>query len=277
MSFDWAKPMRAMSTGLRSSYRRILPYLPDPARQWVIGQRRRWAVFPPYGFVWFGTLRRLVPISRDVDGRGTAINRYYIDHFLEHHAADIHGRVLECYDSYYTTRLGAGRVTSSDVLNIECGNPDSTFIGDLAGINNLPTGAFDCIIVTEVLQFIYDLKSAIATLHRITKPGGVILATMPGITPVHSEPLWPWTWSLTTVSAERLFRECFPANEITVESYGNVLTAIALLHGLSSEELNGTELDYHDPQYAVTIAVRAVKTQPITIRAFLRSNKAAKR
>jgi SAM-dependent methyltransferase len=251
--------MRVLPTALRSLYRRILQHLPNRARQWLNAQRRGWAVFPPYGFVRLGSLRRLTPISPAVDGRGTPIDRYYIDRFIAYHAADIHGRVLECDDREYTTRLGAGRITHSDVLNIEHDNPNSTFIGDLAGINNLPTDAFDCIIVTQVFQFIYDLKAAIATLQRITKPGGVILATMPGITPVHSEPLWPWTWSLTTVSAERLFRECFPANEIKVESYGNILAAIAFLHGLASEEFKHSELDYHDPKYAVTIAVRAVK------------------
>jgi hypothetical protein len=68
---------------------------------------------------------------------------------LERHAADIRGHVLECYDRIYTTRFGDNR---SDVLNIEPDNPNSTFVGDLAGNNNLPTEAFDCIIFTQVLR-----------------------------------------------------------------------------------------------------------------------------
>jgi SAM-dependent methyltransferase len=256
---SWTNPMRALRTALRSLYRRILPHLPSSARQWLKERRLRWAVFPPYGFVRFGSFHRLTPISHDVASRGTAIDRYYIDRFIKRHAGDIHGRVLECYELDYVTRFGAERVTRSDVLNIELDNPNSTFTGDLAGINDLPSDAFDCIIITQVFQFIYDLRAAIATLQRIAKPGGVILATMPGITPVHFDQ-WPWMWSLTTVSAERLFQEYFPANGISVEAHGNILTAIAFLHGLGCEELKRADLDYDDPRFAVTIAVRAVKS-----------------
>ena len=205
LEFD--KSRRALLAAPRSLHRRVLRRLPGRARKWLSDQRRRWAVFPPYGFVRLGSLHRVVPISSSVDGRGTPIDRYYIDR-SESHADDIHGRVLECYDRDYTMRLGAGRVASSDVLNIEGDNRNSTFIGDLAGINNFPSEAFDSIIVTQVFQYVYDLRAAIATLQRIAKPGGVILATVPGITPLHSEP-WPWMWSLTTVSAERLFGVIF--------------------------------------------------------------------
>jgi hypothetical protein len=41
--------------------------------------------------------------------------------------------------------------------------------------------------------------------------------------------------------------------------YGNVLTAIALLHGLAAEELRQEELDYFDPDYEILVTVRAVK------------------
>jgi SAM-dependent methyltransferase len=168
--------------------------------------------------------------------------------------------VLECYNADYTKRFGGGRVTRSDVLNVEADNLESTFVGDIAGLNDLPSEAFDCIILTQVLQYVFDLKGAISTLERILKPGGVILATMPGITPVHID-AWPWTWTLTAISAERLFREFFPQDMIKIESHGNVLAAIALIHGLASEEFKQAELDYHDPSYAITIAARVVKPE----------------
>jgi SAM-dependent methyltransferase len=167
--------------------------------------------------------------------------------------------VLEFFDSRYTKQFGGRRVTRSDVLNIEPDNPHSTFTGDLVGVNNLPTGAFDCVIATQVLHCIYDLQTAMATFQRILKPGGVILATVPGITAVDAEPR-PFMWSLTTFSAERLFRDFFAEHEVSVESYGNVLAAIAFLHGLARGELKQTQLDYRDPSYVVTVAVRAVKS-----------------
>jgi SAM-dependent methyltransferase len=245
---------------IRNAYRRILPLLPLGTYRWVIDQRNYWGARLPQLFVRFGSLRRLSPISPAGGSRGMPIDRYYIEGFLKRHVADIHGRVLECYEGRYTKLFGAERVVRGDVLNIELDNPNSTFIGDLAGANNLPTEAFDCIIVTQVLQYIYDLRAAITTLKRIVKPGGVILATMPGITPVHVDP-WPWTWSLTTVSARRLFRENFCTDSVSVESHGNILAASAFLYGISCEELTRAELDHYDPSYAVTIAVRAVKPE----------------
>src|SRR5712671_6212909 len=110
----------------------------------------------------FGSFRRLTPISRLWGSdRGEPVDRYYIQNFLERHADDIHGRVLEFHNNSYTRLLGGKRVTRSDVLNIEEGNPKSTFVGDLATAHHLPADAFDCIIMTQVLQFVYDLHGAI--------------------------------------------------------------------------------------------------------------------
>jgi hypothetical protein len=46
---------------------------------------------------------------------------------------------------------------------------------------------------------------------------------------------------------------------VTVSVYGNVLSAVALLHGISTEELTPAELDIKDDNYQVTIAVVARK------------------
>jgi hypothetical protein len=79
----------------------------------------------------WGTLRRVAPISR-VFGldRGTAVDRYYIEEFLERHRGDVHGRVLEVADATYTRRFGGDHVTSSDVLHAVTGNPSATLVAD---------------------------------------------------------------------------------------------------------------------------------------------------
>ena len=46
---------------------------------------------------------------------------------------------------------------------------------------------------------------------------------------------------------------------MTVQAHGNVLAAIAFLHGLAREELRQEELDTKDPDYEVLITARAVK------------------
>jgi len=207
----------------------------------------------------FGSFRRLTPISRSWGSdRGQPIDRRYIENFLRHHADDIRGRVLEFHGNSYTRLFGGNSVTKSDVLNVEEGNPKSTFVGDLATAHHLPADAFDCIIMTQVLQFVYDLHGAIFTLHRILKLGGVLLATMPGIIPIHPEQ-WPFYWSMTPATVARLFNERFPASAIEIESHGNLLAAISLLHGIASEELESTAHDHKDPSYPVVITLRVVK------------------
>jgi SAM-dependent methyltransferase len=189
------------------------------------------------------------------------IDRYYLEEFLRRYAADIQGRVLEIGDDYYTRRFGGSRVTRSDVLNVRPGSATATLVGDLAEGNFLRSEVFDCIVLVQTLQLIYDLHAAVATMHRILKPGGVVLATMSGISHIN-DPEWAdtWYWNLTSSSAGRLFGEQFSPAAVTCEAFGNVLAAIGFLHGISASELRRDELDYRDPEYQVTVALRAVKT-----------------
>ena len=221
-------------------------------------------LWPPIGWASFGSLRRLTPISQ-VFGfdRGKCIDRYYIENYLTCHADKIYGHVLEIGDDAYTKKFGNSRVTKSDVLHRQEGNPNATIVGDLAQADYIQSDTFDCIILTQTLQLIYDARAAIQTLHRILKPTGVLLATFPGICQISRYDMDRWGdyWRFTSLSARRLFEEAFPAGNVTIEVYGNVLVAIAFLHGLAAEELKQEELDYPDPDYEVLITARAVKPE----------------
>src|SRR4029450_9396308 len=133
----------------------------------------------PTGAVNFGDLRRTVPISSlwGFD-RGQPIDRYYIEAFLQQREADIRGRVLEVGDPAYTRQFGGDRVTASDVLNLTA-IPRTTVQADIACAPHIPSEIFHCIIFPQTLQLIYDLRAAAATLHRILRPEGVLLATFP--------------------------------------------------------------------------------------------------
>jgi SAM-dependent methyltransferase len=210
-----------------------------------------------------GNLGRLAPISSSFGfDRGQPIDRYYIEKFLAHHADDIRGRVLEVADNAYTRAFGGERVTQSDVLDVAQDNPRATIVADLACGDSIPSETFDCIILTQTLQLIYDVRAAIRTLHRILRPGGISLITFPGISQIITED-WAaadsWYWGFTSQSASRLFKEAFAPEKVRVEAHGNVLAAIAFLHGLAAEELRRKELDYRDPHYDLLITVRAVK------------------
>jgi len=235
--------------------------LPAPVYHWVRLYRHGAEGPPPVGTVRFGDLRRLTPVSR-VFGfdRGTPVDRYYIETFLERCAADIRDRVLEIGDDTYTRRFGRDRVSRSDVLHVSGEHPRATIVADLSNADHIPSDTFDCIVLTQTLHLIYDVRAALSTLHRILRPGGVLLATFPGISQIdHHEWGASWYWTFTSLSARRLFEEVFPAKSLSVETHGNVLAATAFLHGIALEELREDELNHDDPDYQVTIAVRATK------------------
>lgn len=223
----------------------------------------RMARRPRVGRVRFGDLRRTEPISREFGyDRGLPVDRHYLEGFLERHAADIRGRVLEVGGNEYTRRFGGAAVTRSDVLHVDENNTAATIIGDLAAAPHIPESSFDCIILTQTLQLIFDLHAAVDTLHRILVPGGILLATVPGITQNDNDE-WAqqWYWSFTDLSVRRLFEARFPCNHVETESWGNVLTSTAFLHGLAVEELDPPELGIRDPQYPLLITLRARKAQ----------------
>jgi SAM-dependent methyltransferase len=208
----------------------------------------------------FGDFRRLAPISRHFGyDRGQPIDRHYIEEFIASWAGDIRGHVLEIGDDTYTRRYG-DHVSASDVLHVSAGHPGVTIVADLTNADHLPAETFDCIILTQTLQFIYDVRAAIATLHRILRPDGVLLATVPGITPLDAGD-WrdSWYWGFTDRAVAGLFGEAFPPSRLTIGTHGNVLAAIAFLQGLASAELEEGELAHLDAQYPVLITVRAVK------------------
>jgi SAM-dependent methyltransferase len=147
-------------------------------------------------------------------------------------------------------------VTQADVLDIDPANENATFVDDLATGEALPADAFDCFILTQTLHIIYDVRGAIATAHRVLRPGGVLLATLPAVSRIWRE--GADFWRFTDASALRLFREVF-GQGVEVKSQGNVLTAIAFLTGMAYEELRARQLDTNDPLFPVTITVRAVK------------------
>lgn len=210
-----------------------------------------------------GILRRPMPLHREFGwSRGTPIDRHYIEGFLGRHRADIRGAVLEAAVApNYTQQFGGDRVTSGHILFPVAGEPGTTLIGDLETGIGIPPGAFDTIILTQVFQFIYGMSAAVRHSYRALKPGGVLLATFAGISQISRSDMVNWGefWRVTDASARRLFGDVFGPENVTVETYGNVLAASAFLHAMVITDLTAGELDFNDPNYQVIVAVRAVK------------------
>jgi SAM-dependent methyltransferase len=210
----------------------------------------------------WGGLRRLDPVARGFFDRGLPVDRYYIERFLNERSEDVRGTVLEIADATYTRRYGGDRVIRSDVLHAVVGNPEATIVGDLASGKNIPENFYDCIILTQTLLCIYDVKAALRNAHHALKPGGVLLVTVPGISQIcrPDYDLWGDYWRFTTLSLSRLLGDVFgdPRN-IEVQAHGNVLIALAFLNNLAVDEFRPEELDYQDRDYELLITARAVR------------------
>jgi SAM-dependent methyltransferase len=151
------------------------------------------------------------------------------------------------------------RIEALEIVDIAEDNPNATTVGDLTERATLPADSFDCVICTQTLCFIYDVREALATMYHALRPGGVLLATVPGVARNVTDEDFDDFWRFTSKSTRLLLEELFPSTSVQIEAFGNVLSAAAFLYGLAAGELTAAELDFHDDRYEVLIGVRAVK------------------
>jgi len=223
---------------------------------------QRLVAWPPVGTLSFGSFDRLDPVSRKWGfDRGLPIDRFYVEKFLAANAERIAGRVLEIGDPFYTRKFGCDRVVSSDVLHVQPDAPHATIIADLTNAPELGSDRFDCVICTQTLNFIYDFRAALATLHRLAAPGGFVFLTVCGISQISDHDLENWGdfWRFTSWSLINACREVGAWREIDAQTYGNVLTTAAFLYGVAAEELDAEALGHMDPHYQLIIAARLQK------------------
>jgi SAM-dependent methyltransferase len=209
---------------------------------------------------WLGTIRRTSPLSQHWGReRGTPVDRYYIERFLAENGHAITGRVLEVMNADYTHRFGTA-VASSDVLDIDPGNPEATVIADLAAADAIDESTFDCFILTQTLQYIFEVESAVRHAHRVLRPGGTILCTVPVASRIGGRQIESEYWRFTPALCARLFEGIFSRDAVEVRGCGNVLTCVAFLVGMAAEELTAQELETDDPFFPLLVTIRATKT-----------------
>lgn len=189
--------------------------------------------------------------------RGTPVDRYYIEQFLESQKEWIHGTVMEIGDRAYTLKFGRNRIADSIVLHVDQALPENHQIkGDFSTGEGLTEKSIDCLICTQTLPFIYDVHSAANHMIRILRQGGTILITVGGISQIiqYEKIHYGHFWSFTDQSLRKLFEENPEVDSVEIFTYGNVKTAAAFLYGISFEELNRTDLEPCDPNYQLIIA-----------------------
>lgn len=240
--------------------------LPTALRTWLNRRRRNFErkliVFDRVRD--WSALRSTRPYRADLGGRrGQCVDRFYIEKFLSTYQDSVRGVVGEIEGSEYTRKFGADRVVQSEIIDINEENLRKTMTLDLTQTLSAPVEMFDCVICTQTLLFIADYEAAIQSLHKMLRPGGVALVTVPGISPTIRGSLIGGKgedfWRFTSNSIRYVFGKWFGEEDLVVHTYGNVLTATAFLHGLVQEELTLEEMEYNDPGYEVIIGVKVTR------------------
>jgi glycosyltransferase involved in cell wall biosynthesis len=265
MRYETSRGFKLMIKLTLKDHMKLKSYLkkkmPGYCKRWLHKTGLFNAYDPASGEVQMGDFNRLTPLSTKFGyDRGGPLDRYYIENFLKRESGYIKGRTLEIGDNEYSLLFGGSKIESSDILHIDETNPKATFVGDLSNAPQIPSNTFDCIILTQTLHLIYDFKGALATCHRILKPGGALLLTTPGITPIDHE-TWnnTWYWSFTDKALMKLISETFPECAAKVDTYGNVFIASAFLYGLGVTDVTADKLDFNDPHFQVTVTAKAIK------------------
>lgn len=186
--------------------------------------------------------------------RGTPVDRPYIEAFLAAHSDDVRGRVLEVKDAAYATRFGGKDVTHVDVVDIDADNPHATLVVDLDEPGVLSKGAYDCIVLTQVLEFLHP-ERALVQLYDALAPGGVLLVTAPFFCRLES-PVGD-RWRLSPDGLRRVLAEVLPSGVgVQVEGRGNLGTAVALLAGLAVEETGSLHRRPDDWRFPIVVLAR---------------------
>lgn len=199
------------------------------------------------------------PLSRDFGThRGKPIDRYYIEKFLEENKKYITGDVLEIADNNYTKKYGKNY--NSSVMHVE-GIGQNVFKGNLETGEGLCGKKYDCVILTQVLMFIFDLKKTMINLNKILKDGGVALITVAGISQIsrYDADRWGSYWNFNLGAIKKLFYPMFGEQNVQIQTFGNYKLAVAMMYGMCCEELDENAFNYVDQDYPLIYTIQVKK------------------
>jgi SAM-dependent methyltransferase len=100
----------------------------------------------------------------------------------------LYGRVLDvgCGDKPYAAWLDGTKVTEHIGIDVFPGPKVDIVI--TPGMSwPLTTASFDAILCTQVLEHVKDLEHVLSEIHRVLKPGGTLLASIPFAYNVHMD------------------------------------------------------------------------------------------
>jgi SAM-dependent methyltransferase len=201
-------------------------------------------------------------ISNDFGfSRGTPIDRYYLNRFLKLNKKYIKGVGLEFGSDTYLKKYNSG-ITNFNVFTsiLDKSKKKHLIKGDLSDFENLPLEKYDCIVCTNVLNFIYDIDFAVKGIYKMLKKNGTCLVSLAGFSTHISRydmDRWGDYWRVSKKTAIEIFeKNNFKIKEIN--SFGNVYTATAQMKGFCVEDIEPELLldNHNDYQIIITLRIK---------------------
>lgn len=194
--------------------------------------------------------------------RGTPIDRFYLQQFFKDNRSFIKGYCLEFGENIYTKAYGSNVIQAGVFTSdLDEKRKEGVIAGDISKSETLPSDKYDCIICTNVLNFIYDIHASVNGLHMMLKPGGNCLVSIAGYSSHVSRydmNRWGDYWRLSDKTAIRMFEAAgFIIDE--VKTYGNAYAAVAQMHGYCAEDVNIDRLTASHPDHQMLITMRIKK------------------
>ncbi len=194
--------------------------------------------------------------------RGQPIDRFYIEEYLSAHRHLITGHVMEIAENTYTLKYGNKQnMTKVDILHVDAEAEVATLIEDLTNIKTIHENMVDTFICTQTLNFIYDTKTAVKSMHKILKVNGKALVTVAGLSQISRFDMDRWGdyWRFTDKSLRNLLSEVFGEENVEIQIFGNSYSATMLLQGVATEEVDFNKIAVKDPNYQVILGAIITK------------------
>ena len=156
-----------------------------------------------------------------------SVRRHFVDHFFLSHSQILKGKKVIDIGGKKKGKRGFFDIghCSSDVTYVNIDRTtDPDIVADATSVP-LPESSCDVVILGEVLEHVPDPIVVLKEAHRLLRPGGAVLVTVPFIYPVHADPhdFGRYTEYYWRSAAEKL------GFKIEIERQGGFFAILALM------------------------------------------------
>jgi SAM-dependent methyltransferase len=142
-------------------------------------------------------------------------------------------------------------------------NPAAELVGPVEALP-VEDASFDLVLCTQVLEHADDPAHAVRELHRVTRPGGRVLASTHGVQVYHPSPVDYWRW--THAGLGRLFDENAAWVSVSVEPGAGTASGLAMLLGTFVEIALRRSILARGPVWVLNTAGAALDARSAQLR-----------